>query len=173
VFDLLDPIDCTCLGLTNKRFYAVLRHLYGSVPLSCQRLGPNDMEWEWNWTRPSKTKCTYPMRSQGSSLSQDKQLSHSTWSLAVSPQTVQGFCRHCGANRCELYRHLYCWMGVDGHLFEYCSVTERFLPPADKSPVEHCFLTKPGWPRRCGRHSYSSPSSSCDIVAASYSMVKV
>lgn len=160
IFDILDPIDCTCLGLANHRFYAVLRHLYGSVPLSCQRLGPNDLEWAWNWAQTSESQCSCSTQRQGSVQSRESSpLPSESRSTAVEPNKGQGFCRHCGANRCQLHRHLYCWMGVNDHRSEYCSVAERFLPPADQSPVKHCYLTKPGWPRRCGKH----PSS--DIIS--------
>ncbi|KZZ88355.1 F-box domain, Skp2-like protein [Moelleriella libera RCEF 2490] len=80
IFDMLDPIDCTCLGLVSKRFYHVLRRMYGSVPLSCRRNGPNELEWAWH----------------------EQLLNRS----AAKP----GFCRHCGVHRCELHRHLARWI---------------------------------------------------------------
>jgi hypothetical protein len=47
-FDFLDPIDSTCLGLTNKHFYAIHRRLHGTVSLTVRRDGPNDLEWAWH-----------------------------------------------------------------------------------------------------------------------------
>lgn len=168
IFDLLDPIDCTCFGLTAKRFYAVLRHLYGSVPLSCQRMGPNDMEWTWSWSNLHKNQCSCSTRLQNTI--QDTNVFHTIPRLSAPlPDKCLGFCRHCGANRCELHRHLYCWMGVDDHLSEYCYIMERFLPPADNSSVRYCFLTKPGWPRRCGKHS----SNDIMIPTTMHQMVKI
>lgn len=47
IFDFLDPIDSTCLGLTNSHFYAIHRRMRGTVPLSATRDGPNELEWAW------------------------------------------------------------------------------------------------------------------------------
>ncbi|KAI0473009.1 hypothetical protein GGR56DRAFT_697859 [Xylariaceae sp. FL0804] len=55
VFDFLDPIDSTCLGLTSRHFYAVHRALHGRVPLTARRRGPNDMEWVWRNAGPFVT----------------------------------------------------------------------------------------------------------------------
>lgn len=52
IFDFLDPIDSTCLGLTNKHLYAIHKRMHGTIPLSARREGPNDMEWAWRGAGP-------------------------------------------------------------------------------------------------------------------------
>lgn len=44
ILDFLDPIDSTCLGLTNRSFYDMHRRLHGAVPFSVHYLAPNDIE---------------------------------------------------------------------------------------------------------------------------------
>ncbi len=48
IFDFLDPIDSTCLGLTNKHFYDIHRRMHGTISLSARRDGPNELEWAWH-----------------------------------------------------------------------------------------------------------------------------
>ncbi|KAJ4003179.1 hypothetical protein NW752_011647 [Fusarium irregulare] len=76
VFEHLDPVDSTCLGLTNTQLYAIHRRLHGRLSLDTGRQGPNDMEWAWRGSG-------YP----GSPLSDH-------------------FCDKCGPFRCQLYRHI-------------------------------------------------------------------
>ncbi|KHN99059.1 F-box domain, Skp2-like protein [Metarhizium album ARSEF 1941] len=147
IFDLLDPIDCACLGLTNRRFYAVLRHLYGSVPLSCRRLRPS--------RQPSARGRAAPPSSPPEPRERERERERGR-----DADGGAGFCHHCGAHRCELHRHLYCWMGVRDRRSEYCSVADRFLPPAAEGPVRQCYVARPGWPRRCGKHLSGNPASS-------------
>lgn len=126
IFDCLDPVDSTCLGLTARHFYAIHHQIYGSVPLNCRRLCPNDLEWAWR----RSSRAPDDLRVQG-----------------------QVFCRKCGICRCELHRHLRTWMGADNGRSEYCQVSQRFGPPAANGVSEFCYLCSPRWPQRCGRHS--------------------
>ena len=48
IFDFLDSIDSTCLGLTNKHFYSIHRRMRGTVSLAARREGPNSLEWAWH-----------------------------------------------------------------------------------------------------------------------------
>jgi hypothetical protein len=121
IFEFLDPLDSTCLGLTNHRFYEIHRHLHGTVPLSIGRVGPNDMEWAWRLAG-----C------QGS-----RQICGG------------GFCRKCGAVRCELHRHIQDWIGEG---YEYCAIKDRFGLPSEGGK-NSCFRNVPKDPHKCGRHT--------------------
>ncbi|KAK3935895.1 hypothetical protein QBC46DRAFT_40869 [Diplogelasinospora grovesii] len=152
IFDFLDPIDSTCLGLTNKHFYAIHRRMHGSVPLSVRRDGPNELEWAWhiagNVVRSSSalspngndsvasTTVTTPGDKEKNALSQ----------LRVRGQA---YCRKCGVTRCELHKHIQEWM-PEG--YEYCCITEKFGPAPSQGASPYCYMSKPGDARRCGRH---------------------
>lgn len=41
IFDRLDPVDSTCLGLTSQKLYAIHRHIHGTVSLSSKHLVTN------------------------------------------------------------------------------------------------------------------------------------
>jgi hypothetical protein len=127
IMDHLDPIDSTCLGLTNKHFYAIHRRLHGTVPLTQGRAGPNDMEWAWYLCPPVTA---------GAGLERLK-------------IRGQGFCRLCGVQRCQLYRHLTEWMG-EGR--EYCGLVRKFGPPAPEGRTSYCWMRTPGDLSKCGRH---------------------
>jgi len=59
VFDFLDPIDSTCLGLTSRHFYTAYRSRHPSrVPLNQRRRGPNTLESAWEVLGPV-TACRY------------------------------------------------------------------------------------------------------------------
>lgn len=140
IFDFLDPIDSTCLGLTNKHFYAVHRRMHGTVPLSARRTGPNDMEWVWHKAgrmSPPPTPPTPPASPPN------------TTALAMLRVRGQALCRKCGVSRCELHTHIQAWMGPG---YEYCTVRDKFGPPAPDGARESCFRSSPKHPRRCGRH---------------------
>jgi len=47
VFQHLDPIESTCLGLSSRKLYHVHRCINGTVPLNVRRKGPNDLERVW------------------------------------------------------------------------------------------------------------------------------
>jgi len=63
-------------------------------------------------------------------------------------------CRHCGVDRCELYKHIQQWMQVGGPLkreLEFCKLAVNF-GCAGGSDAPTCFRVKPSKPRRCGKH---------------------
>ncbi|KAI1876290.1 uncharacterized protein JN550_001786 [Neoarthrinium moseri] len=133
IFDWLDDIDSTCLGLTSKNFYAIHRRMRGSVALSARREGPNDMEWAW--------RLAGPLIAAGQS--------HEKAMAQVLPRG-QVYCRKCGITRCELHKHIQDWMG-DG--YEYCDVRQKFGPPAAQGARKTCYRSSPRHPHRCGRHT--------------------
>jgi hypothetical protein len=137
IFDFLDPVDSTCLGLTNKHFYAIHRRLHGSVPLSTRRNGPNELEWAWHVAGgPAKSSCP-PISLQAAS------------ELSRLRVRGQAYCRKCGVTRCELYKHLGGWMGDK---MEYCTITEKFGAFALPDAKSHCSRGMPSNPNRCARH---------------------
>ncbi|AEO64536.1 e91176de-7c22-4270-b464-15104fc05307 [Thermothielavioides terrestris] len=150
IFDFLDPIDSTCLGLTNKHFYAIHRRLHGTVPLTTRRKGPNDLEWAWhlagNIVRKnpavvdSKDAAAAPLRGLG-----EKEKS----ALSTLRVRGQGYCRMCGVTRCQLHKHIQEWMGEG---WEYCFVKEKFGPIAPEGAKSYCYMSRPGDKHRCGRH---------------------
>ncbi|KAK4100044.1 hypothetical protein N658DRAFT_145069 [Parathielavia hyrcaniae] len=159
VFDFLDPIDSTCLGLTNKHFYTIHRRLHGSVSLTARRDGPNDLEWAWHLAGNIVRK-NHPVVVVAAEDGKD-QNAQTTAALinglgqeernALSRLRVrgQGYCRMCGVTRCQLHKHIQEWLGEG---FEYCSVRQRFGPVAPEGAKSYCYMSKPGDPRRCGRH---------------------
>ncbi|KAK2606234.1 hypothetical protein QQS21_003405 [Conoideocrella luteorostrata] len=154
IFDILDPIDCTCFGLSSKRFYAVLRHLYGSVPLSCRRNGPNELEWAWQ--KDGRVPVSIrPQTQKKGILSALQRLSYTrshTTLDTLCEDRPGGFCRHCGINRCELHRHLSGWMGSQEYKSEYCSVIEKFVSSSGKTYTKDCYPTTSCGPPQCGKH---------------------
>ncbi|KIH86795.1 f-box domain containing protein [Sporothrix brasiliensis 5110] len=139
IFDFLDPIDSTCLGLTNKHFYDIHRRMHGAVPLSVRRPGPNDMEWVWHLAG----------RMMHGGHSDAATLEATTNALAMLRVRGQALCRKCGVSRCELHKHIQGWMGPG---YEYCTVREKFGPAAPEGAKEFCYLSNPKDPHRCGRH---------------------
>lgn len=147
IFDFLDPIDSTCLGLTNSHFYSIHRRMHGSVPLSVRRDGPNDMEWAWHL-------AGYPSLGSGGS---SNAAAATTNTLGASDKTNlaawrvrgKGLCRKCGVSRCELHKHIKEWV-PDSH--EYCSVRDRFVPKPGEGARDHCYMSNPRNSTRCGRH---------------------
>lgn len=148
IFDFLDPIDSTCLGLANKHFYAIHRRMHGSVALSSRREGPNDLEWAWRGAGPLVRAKTAGNLAAGTG--QDEAARER---LRVKGQV---YCRKCGISRCELHRHLREWMASAGKPYEYCAVTAKYGPPAPEDAKEFCYLRSPKRPHRCGRHSARS-----------------
>lgn len=141
IFDFLDPIDATCLGLANKHLYAIHQRMHGSVPLSVQRDGPNELEWAWH-------RAAYPKPAtllNGCPSDGEQAGAH----LAALRVRGKGLCRKCGVNRCELHKHIVEWMPAG---YEYCSVRDRFVPrPGDDARL-HCYMSNPTNRSRCGRH---------------------
>jgi hypothetical protein len=133
IFDFLEDIDSTCLGLTSKHFYVIHRRMRGTVPLSVRREGPNDMEWAW--------RLAGPLIAAGQS--KENAL------VAVLPRG-QVYCRKCGISRCELHKHIQEWMGAD---YEYCDIREKFGPKAPADARKKCYRSSPRHPHRCGRHT--------------------
>lgn len=133
IFDFLDDIDSTCLGLTSKHFYYIQRRMRGTVPLSARRAGPNDMEWIWRLAGPLIAKG----QSEESAVN------------SVLPRG-QVYCRKCGVSRCELHKHIQEWMGEGA---EYCEVRQKFGPRAPADAKRNCYRSSPRHPHRCGRHT--------------------
>ncbi|XXH03488.1 hypothetical protein Hte_009893 [Hypoxylon texense] len=137
IFDFLDPIDSTCLGLTNTHFYAIHKRMHGKVPLSARREGPNDMEWVWR-----NAFYSGPFVPGGGMGKQN--------SLATLTPRGQVYCRKCRTARCELHNHIREWVG-EGR--EYCEVSQKFGPAAPEKARAFCYRSSPRHPHRCGRHT--------------------
>ncbi|KAI1778374.1 hypothetical protein F4818DRAFT_299687 [Hypoxylon cercidicola] len=137
IFDFLDPIDSTCLGLTNTHFYAIHKRMHGTVPLSARREGPNNMEWVWRNAFYSGPFV------QGSGVGKQN-------SLATLSPRGQVYCRKCRTARCELHNHIREWIG-DG--WEYCEVSQKFGRAAPEKAKNFCYRSSPRHPHRCGRHT--------------------
>lgn len=148
VFDFLDPIDATCLGLTNSHFYSIHRRMHGSVPLSVRRNGPNELEWAWHRAaypdKPSNLPKALPPPDDAPSCGNDK-----AGHLAALRVRGKGLCRKCGVSRCELHKHIVGWMPAE---YEYCSVRDRFVPQPGEEARAHCYMSNPTNTTRCGRH---------------------
>jgi hypothetical protein len=61
----------------------------------------------------------------------------------------KGNCRHCGAHRCQLYRHLKDWMPTD---YEYCAIRQVYGCEAEEGAERYCYRSNPSKPEFCGRH---------------------
>ncbi|TPX12229.1 uncharacterized protein E0L32_007115 [Thyridium curvatum] len=143
IFDWLDPIDSTCLGLANKHFYDIHVRMHGRVPLSARRSGPNDMEWAWHLAGNVRHVGGVGVVPQEHHQMTDKE------KLALLRVRGQALCRKCGVSRCELHKHIREWMGPG---YEYCSVRQRFGPVAPEGASKDCYMSSPRDPHRCGRH---------------------
>ncbi|CAN8105860.1 unnamed protein product [Discula destructiva] len=150
LFDFLDPIDATCLGLTCKYMYSIHRRMHGSVPLSVRRDGPNELEWAWH-------RAAYPAPSELAMTPCKPPSPPTAAAAAAGPLTAlrvrgKGLCRKCGVSRCELHKHIVEWMPAN---YEYCSVRDRFVPlPAGEAEAlkKSCYMSNPTNSNRCGRH---------------------
>lgn len=142
IFDFLDPIDSTCLGLTSKHFYSIHWRMHGTVPLAARREGPNDMEWAWRAAGPLLTgpASPAPAGQQAAALAEVKKL---------APRG-QVYCRKCGISRCELHKHIKEWV-PEG--LEYCEVSQKFGRKAPDGARKTCYRSSPRHPHRCGRHT--------------------
>ncbi|KAH8900493.1 hypothetical protein GQ53DRAFT_599629, partial [Thozetella sp. PMI_491] len=148
IFDFLDPIDSTCLGLTNRHFYDIHRRMHGTVPLTAQRDGPNELGWVWRIAGalvPAPLSSLNPEQLALLKTLEEKD-KHALSRLRVRGQAC---CRKCGAARCELHRHIESWMGEG---MEYCSVKQKFGAAAVEGARSYCYMRKPSDPRICGRH---------------------
>lgn len=151
IFDFLDPIDSTCMGLTNKHFYDIHRRLHGTVPLSARRDGPNELEWAWHLHvgRGEAVDRNPPTpRPDPASMTADEREKEKN-ALAKLRVKGQAYCRKCGVCRCELHKHIQEWMGEG---LEYCSVKQKFGPVAPEGSKSFCYMRTPRDPTRCGRH---------------------
>ncbi|KAI0144060.1 hypothetical protein F4776DRAFT_455594 [Hypoxylon sp. NC0597] len=137
IFDFLDPIDSTCLGLTSTHFYSIHKRMHGKVPLSARRQGPNDMEWVWR-----NAFISGPFVASSGVGKQN--------SLAMLSPRGQVYCRKCRTARCELHNHIQEWIGEDK---EYCEVSQKFGPKAPEHARAFCYRSSPKHPHRCGRHT--------------------
>lgn len=144
IFDQLDPIDATCLGLANRHFYSIHRRMHGSVPLSVRRDGPNELEWAWH-------KAAYPSTHAGAISTTNTLVhdSHGTMDLAALRVRGKGLCRKCGVSRCELQKHIRDWVPDN---YEYCSVRDKFVLKPGEDARAHCYMSNPTNTTRCGRH---------------------
>ncbi|AEO59246.1 hypothetical protein MYCTH_2315675 [Thermothelomyces thermophilus ATCC 42464] len=151
IFDFLDPIDSTCLGLTNKHFYAIHRRLHGTVPLTTRREGPNELEWAWHLSTNvvRKNPCVASGCKDAAAASPEGVGEKDKSTLSNLRVRGQGYCRMCGVTRCQLHKHIQEWMGEG---LEYCSVKQKYGPVAPEGAKSYCYMSKPGDPRRCGRH---------------------
>ena len=170
IFDFLDPIDSTCLGLTSRQFYAVHRRMHGTVRLGTRREGPNDMEWVWRHAGPfvpsSSSKKSKPSGAPSTSSARN--------ALAVLSPRGQVYCRKCRTARCELHKHIRDWInGVEGggkrnknksgksgagagagvEELQYCEISQKFGRAADDGAPPVCYRSSPRHPHRCGRHT--------------------
>ncbi|KAF3760864.1 hypothetical protein M406DRAFT_47368 [Cryphonectria parasitica EP155] len=147
IFDHLDPIDATCLGLTSSHFYSIHRRMHGPVPLSVRRDGPNELEWAWHraaYPTPSMSLC--PNAATTGSLGlENAKAGH----LAALRVRGKGLCRKCGTSRCELHKHIVEWMPAD---YEYCAVRDKFVPRPGEEAKAQCYMSNPTNTTRCGRH---------------------
>ncbi|KAK8120603.1 hypothetical protein PG999_004723 [Apiospora kogelbergensis] len=174
IFDWLDPIDSTCLGLVSRHFYAIHRRMHGTVPLSARRQGPNDMEWAWRLAGPlldlekNKEQGLTTTRAQDQAQADAvhamavkfEQQQHakgasnasaaSASSLASLLPRGQVYCRKCGISRCELHKHIQEWVPAG---MEYCEVSQKFGRKAPENARKTCYRSSPRHPHRCGRHT--------------------
>ncbi|KAK3316693.1 hypothetical protein B0H66DRAFT_576468 [Apodospora peruviana] len=150
IFDFLDPIDSTCLGLTNRHFYAIHRRMRGTVPLSTRRDGPNELEWAWHLAG-AVLKASSGLDATGAVMATSPDKLGEKQKNALSKLRIRGqaYCRKCGVTRCELHKHIQEWMGEEA---EYCSIKQKFGPAAREGAKPYCYMSKPGDPHRCGRH---------------------
>lgn len=156
IFDYLDRIDSTCLGLTNKHFYAIHRRMHGSVPLSSRRDGPNELEWAWHLHIAQKaigaagrTRALFLTPDDSGEAGTQEQKEKEKKALSKLRVKGQAYCRKCGVCRCELHKHIQDWMGEG---MEYCSVKQKFGPVALEGAKPFCYMSTPRDPTRCGRH---------------------
>jgi hypothetical protein len=153
IFDFLDPIDSTCMGLTNKHFYAIHRRLHGTVPLSTRRDGPNELEWAWHLHQErdrAVDRSSAPGRPAESAVGLTaEQREQERTALARLRVKGQAYCRKCGVCRCELHKHIQEWMGEG---MEYCIVRQKYGPVAPEGSKPFCYMSTPRNPNRCGRH---------------------
>ncbi|KAK8045059.1 F-box domain-containing protein [Apiospora rasikravindrae] len=174
IFDWLDPIDSTCLGLASRHFYAIHRRMHGTVPLSARRQGPNDMEWAWRLAGPlldleknkaqgitttkaqeqAQADAVHAMAVKFQQQQHDREASHgsaaTSSSLAALLPRGQVYCRKCGISRCELHKHIREWMPAG---MEYCEVSQKFGRKAPDNARKTCYRSSPRHPHRCGRHT--------------------
>lgn len=160
IFDFLDPIDATCLGLTNSHLYAIHRRMHGSVPLSVRRDGPNELEWAWHRAAyptpsmsplspcPSSSSSSSSSPSAGGPVGNDDNKA-AAGHLAALRVRGKGLCRKCGVSRCELHKHIKEWMPAE---YEYCSVRDMFVHRPGEEARSHCYMSNPTNSTRCGRH---------------------
>lgn len=160
IFDLLDPIDGTCLALASRHFYSIFRHINlhshsasrskaakaaaAAPQLGARREGPNDMEWVWRHAGPFVTGSG----SGSGSGSGDGRNRQNT--LAVLSPRGQVYCRKCRTARCELHKHIRDFFPAD---WEYCEVAQKFGRAADDDARPVCYRSSPRHPHRCGRHT--------------------
>lgn len=167
IFDHLDSIDGTCLGLTNKHFYAIHRRMHGTVPLIQRRAGPNDMEWAWHLAgnikphanstvSPADPAAVAAVAAVAAAGGEAEKKALEKKALAMLRVRGHAYCRKCGISRCELHKHIKEWMGDS---YEYCNVRQKYGPKAPEGVKSFCYLSNPKKPGRCGRHRVTRPQS--------------
>jgi hypothetical protein len=182
IFDFLDHLDGTVLGLTSRHFYAIQRMRIGKVPLNLGRMQPNDLEWCWRTSGTRIQQCsrdvlqqTFPLRSSEGNLDAIREYSE------LSKYRLKGLqlCAKCGHLRCQLWKHIketfpdeleYCSISgkvgtspqreepvLDEH-YEYYSINGKVGPvsrPSDAAPgksYQACHRRSPRHPGLCGIH---------------------
>ncbi|KAK8116184.1 hypothetical protein PG984_012686 [Apiospora sp. TS-2023a] len=172
IFDWLDPIDSTCLGLASRHFYAIHRRMHGTVPLSARRQGPNDMEWAWRLAGPlldieknkaqgitttkaqdeAQADAVHAMAMKFQQQQHDREASNGSTSSSLAALLPRGqvYCRKCGISRCELHKHIKEWVPTG---MEYCEVSQKFGRKAPENARKTCYRSSPRHPHRCGRHT--------------------
>lgn len=144
LFQVLEPIDAICFGLTCSKLYTILPQKHIKTPLTRRCISTNIHEWIWRDLRHL---------SQMRLLAQERQEpgGHAIGTCNERPQAKdERCCQKCGISPCELYRHIDSWMGHD---YEYCEVTQRFGRPAPKWGQPDCFMSKNINNHHCGRHT--------------------
>lgn len=162
IFERLDVIDSTCLGLTNKRFYNIHRSLHGTVPLATRRDGLNYVEQAWQ-TSAGFGSISSLMAGMAAAVSIALVLPATMapttgnmvgrFNLGKVRTRVRAPCTTCSFLRCELHKHIKDWFGKE---FEYCTVREKFVSLAEEEAPELCCGNSPDDDCVCIRHQRGS-----------------
>jgi len=142
IFDCLDRLESTCLGLTNKHFYDLHRRIHGAVPLAAERTRPSGTERVWYMAAMVPNLGAASTDPLVPSVPGDTE-------LALLRVRGQAFCRRCGICRCQLYKHIQEWFPDD---LEYCRVREKFGPVAPRTALGYCARGNSNNPNRCRGH---------------------
>lgn len=160
LMDYLDPLDMTCLGLTNRHFYTLYRRnltIPISLPTSVMYLSPPPAS-PASTESASETKPTRPAlgpRKITPVSLYARRLGRNNQEWAFTRYKSGSMCKFCGVERCQLWRHV-------AELFpacewEYCGVAGKFGRRVEaEGHNEGCWRSCPPSPRTCGKHSKPS-----------------